>query len=182
MAQWTVNSCTRFGYEVIQIADTIAPHLNGAELRRFPKDDGFHMHWRMCRFAELSGPFLAIDTDVLLAKPVHDVFDRDFDAALYKRKDNEEHPWNAGVMFVKNNEFVRDCADAMGRLPDADRVWWGEKAIKEVAPRYNVLDLNQSYNYSPHLIGEMKDSIHIYHLKGSRKNIMSDIAKRLGIR
>lgn len=87
---------------------------------------------------------VCLDTDMLVIKPVEDLFERDFDISFcYKTDESENLNWpiNGGLVLVKNSEqaikFLKEWKDKTFAFKDVDektrkrktRIWGGDDQI-----------------------------------------------------
>lgn len=190
-AQMMVESCKRFGYEVWQLSDDIAPRIPGVDvLERKPKDCG-RMMYRARRLAELDGEYVLMDTDMIVAQDISDGMNGDHDVALSWRAKNNvvtkrgpvHMPYNGGLIFVRNNGFMRDCLAEMETMDDYFQDWYGDQvALRDVASdgKYKIRELKDGkWNYVPETPGDFDRNVKVFHFKGLRKSMMADYYARL---
>ena len=192
-ASLMVRSCKALGYEVLQLADEVAPEVAGVDAIQRKPLDAPGMLWRCRRLAEIEPPYVSLDTDMLIVRDIGDGFGTE-DVSLSWR---ERHmifphretvpvamPYNGGVMFVSNQQFMRDCAAAVEAMPAIRQAWYGDQiALRDVAPRYKVRELrSREWNYAPDTETDIGKLIRVYHFKGpQRKAMMPVFAHRMGL-
>src|SRR5262245_54673066 len=122
MARIMVNSVRRNmpGVRIIQQSDYETPMVRGVdEVARRPIH-GPLMVSRVARLAELEGDVLCLDPDLVVDADLRHVFDQPFDIAItnrYRRVTigsedvSDTQPYLGGVMFSRNPQFWRDCAE-----------------------------------------------------------------------
>lgn len=183
------QSVRQFGYDLIQMTDDdTEPVDKWCEVRRIPWDGKRLMTYRMRHLAELHVPAMVVDTDVILRKPVADIWQRDFDVALTKRdvvldttghNVAEEMPYNTGVMFCREPAFWAMAWKRCSELPMAAQDWYGDQlSVAYTAPFFKTLELPcDEWNYSPKTADDLPD-VRVWHFKGKRKQWMLDHAAR----
>lgn len=181
-ATMMVASCRRLGYEVWQLSDMTAPDVPGVDRIDREPMSGPRNLWRYKRLSQLKEPYVSLDTDMIVAKDISDGFGGD--VSLSWRYPNDvivgdeivHMPYNAGLVMVRNQEFIRECYRAMQDMDDAQSDWWGDQiALRDVAAsgKYEVRELKeQSWNYSPDKPMQGIDRARIFHFKGNRKHLM----------
>lgn len=189
-----VRSCKDLGYHVTQLTDTWTPKVDGVDeaIRRQRNEGG--MLFRMRHLADLEPPYVMLDPDMLVAKDLADGFSDDNDVSLTFRAVSKvrqnsgevlDMPYNGGVVFVRNVEFVRDCLAAMLKMPARHQDWYGDQlALRDVAKsgQYMVRELDEKqWNFVPEttFAGIRNRNVRIYHFKGLRKKWMTDFDKHL---
>lgn len=187
-ARMMVASCKRFGYEVWQLSDMVAPEIDGVDkLLREPMEGG-RMLWRMKRLSEIEPPFVMLDTDMLVTRDISGGFGED--VALSSRKqrtvvhDGEmiPMPYNGGLLFISNAQFLKDCLREMQTMPDNWQDWYGDQiALRHIAQsgKYRVRELDEyEWNYVPESNAANKTA-RIWHFKGMRKPMMAQKWKEI---
>ena len=190
-AEIMVKSAKKFDHTLIQLTDEETPAVRGVDrVIRLPWDGRFVMSYKLKHLAFFREPCMIVDTDVIFKHHVSHVMDRDFDVALTRRKgpilDKDgidvtiRMPYNCGVMFSKEPRFWRAALKRCLDLPAQDQTWYGDqKAVKDVASRFNVLELDcEQYNYTPSHPDEDVSKRLIVHYKGNRKDWMYGDAQR----
>lgn len=182
-ATMMVDTCKRLGYEVLQLSDMEAPDVPKVdEVWRAPKTGG-RMLYRARRLTEVPAPYVMLDTDMLLMRDISDGFD-DSDVSLSWRPHHlvkVKHdgiyrmPYNGGLIFVRNADFITDCLAVMEKQTEKMQDWFGDQlALCEVAEsgKYKVRALREDFwNHAPNSFAFV-DGIRIYHFKGKRKELM----------
>lgn len=171
--------------EVWQLTDFQTPHIEGADYFAKMPFTGNLMSYRLNHLAALEGPFVSLDTDVIVQGDLSPVFNHEFDVALTKRTKEvtlrgrsmiDEQPYNSGVMFSKSSDFWAEACRHCQTLPENQQKWFGEQltiAALAKSGKYNVLDLDcEEWNFSPD--DEDDDTSHakVVHYKGRRKEWM----------
>ena len=189
-ATMMVDTCKRLGYEVLQLSDEEAPDVPGVdEIRRSPKNAG-RMLYRTRRLVEVEPPYVMLDTDMLVMRDISDGFD-DSDVGLSWRPHHlvkVKHdgiyrmPYNGGLIFVRNHDFIKDCLKVMEKQTEMRQDWFGDQlALCEVAEsgKYKVRALREDcWNHAPNRLGFI-DGVRIYHFKGMRKGLMPRFYEKL---
>lgn len=179
-AEIMVRSCRALGYEVVQLADEVAPEIDGvAKVLREPMNGRRAMVYRMDRLAGLDIPeYVSLDVDQVVMGDISDGFSREHDASLFWRPNKEDVKmiYNAGLIFVRNRDFVREVAALVRTMGPKEQDWFGDQlALQQVAEggRYKIKELREArWNYKPAFKGERRNNILIYHCKGNRKDWM----------
>lgn len=144
-------------------------------------------------------PIVLIDSDILVTRPLTEVFDLDFDVGLTWRE-IKTMPFNGGVIFLNNrrpeavNKFVKSVFDIFGARHAHRSKWFGDQtAIAEYVgllaeeilsnPKVEIEGVLVSffpceiYNYSPdNALAGVRDPLSakaILHFKGDRKRFMA---------
>jgi len=173
------------GYPVVQMSDLNTPEVDGVdEVVRIPMRVPL-MPYRIKHLA--LSPYrewVSFDTDIIVKKPLADVWERPFDVALtqrmeYKCLDPEGvdiapfMPFNTGVMFSREPAFWQECYEWLRRQTDAKQHWWGDQlAVAEVAARkrYHVLSLpGPVFNWTPNKEHDTSDQARVWHYKGPQR-------------
>lgn len=134
-----------------------------------------------------------IDPDVLLVRPIEEVFEQDFDIAVTVR-DVKSSPVNTGVVFVKPNnkealiEFFERMRQHARGYPFNKQRWFSDQmAVNDLIndTSLKVLKLPcELYNASPCIEqtpekiernNKMAAEARILHFKGYRKNMMTEV-------
>lgn len=181
-AEIMVRSCRSLGYEVWQLADEIAPEIAGVEkVLREPMAKRKAMVYRMDRLAGLDIPeYVSLDVDQVVMGDISEGFDPEYDVTLMWRANKESMRmiYNAGLIFVRNQQFICDAAQLVRKMGPSEQIWWGDQlALQQVAEsgRYKVKELRAGkWNYKPQFKGERRSGILIYHCKGNRKDWMGE--------
>ena len=172
------------GLPIVQMSDYDTPAVKGVtEVVRIVKEIPL-MPFRLMHLAQFwHEEMLILDTDVIVKRPVDDVWARKFDVALCRRNDEycfdtttgrniaKKMPVNTGVMFSRGNSFWAEAAMWLCDQPKYHD-WWGDQmAVAEVCRRgkYHVLLLPESeFNWSP--IDEHDTSeARFWHYKGKHR-------------
>lgn len=175
-----VESAKTLGYPIVQMSDLKTPRVAGVdEVIRLPMKVPlmpFRLkHLALCPYKT----WLTLDTDILVKKPVADVFERSFDVAITRRTEGvclhngtdiaPSMPFNTGVIFSRTPEFWMEAYDWLRSQDDAKQHWWGDQlAVAEIANRlkYHVLVLpGHEFNWTPSHEGEQSEA-RIWHYKG----------------
>jgi hypothetical protein len=177
------------GLPIIQMSDDETPEVPGVTHVVRIKREIPLMPYRLMHLASFGhDEMLILDTDIIVKKPVDDVWDRKFDVALCQRKDKfcfdtvtgknvaNMMPFNTGVMFSRSNTFWAEAAIWLCDQPDYHD-WYGDQmAVAEVCRggKHHVLLLpGEEFNWSP-LTESDTSGARIWHYKGKfRKAWMS---------
>jgi hypothetical protein len=179
-ASMMVRSCKRLGYEVWQLSDDIAPPVPEIDFIERKTQDAYLMHYRAKRLAEIATPYVMLDTDMIVANDISDGFGEDV-ALTWREKDtvifDEDYlkmPYNGGIIFVNNQDFMRDVAKRMETMNKKLQMWYGDQvALRDVAPNYKVRELKDpAWNFVPEHLGDTTKDVRVYHFKGTRKRLM----------
>lgn len=169
-----------------------APRIHGVdELIRAPMNEG-RMLYRARRLAEIEPPYVMLDTDMLIKEDISEGLE-DCDVALTWRakhriyvEDNKPPiamPYNGGVVFVNNQEFMKDCLRRMEGMEPKLQDWYGDQiALRDAvnSGRYKVKELKDvKWNFVPDSEGHDLLGVRIYHYKGLRKRFMPNAFKRM---
>lgn len=183
-----VKSCKKFGYEVVQLSDMGCPEVPGVDLVSYKQKTIPAMIYRYQRLTEIEPPFVLMDTDMLVTKDISGGFGED--VAMTWRDPHRvavrgmviPMPWNGGLVFVNDRNFVADVYDHMKAQTPIFQEWYGDQiALRDVASRYKVKRLESAeWNYSPDGMEEIKPDVRVYHFKGKRKYLMPKFAERIG--
>lgn len=187
-AEIMVRSAKRFGYELIQLTDKDTPLVKGADKAiRLPWSGFRVMTYKLKHLSRIDYPCLIVDTDVIFREDVAPILRQKFDVGLTRREGpiydtsgvdvTIEMPYNCGVMFSKSQDFWKAALDACEGYSEGRQHWYGDQhAVKEIAPRFNVLELPcTEYNYTPSTPDEVLTA-KIIHYKGKRKDWMHGFA------
>ncbi len=192
LAEMMVKSCQKLDYEVIQLADTKAPKFKGIECIRKPLDEP-KMLWRMRRLLDVEPPYVMLDTDMLVAKDISDGFGEDVALTWrprhmifpFEEKKALRMPYNGGVIFVSNQDFIKECLKEMEAQEPRYQDWYGDQlALVKVAEsgKFKVKELRDpQWNFVPDSNGHEVPNIRIWHFKGIRKAMMPARARTLGL-
>lgn len=184
-----VKAALGFGYRVWQLTDDETPEIAGVhEVIRKPFC-GYLMTYRLRHLAEFpESEFCSLDTDVVIRKPLQDVFDRHFDVALTRRYHKildplgndvtVDMPYNTGVMFSRNARFWSKALSICEALCEEERKWYGDQLSVARAARYfDVLDLDcAEWNFTPSNANEVPEHVRAVHYKGERKKWMTALS------
>ena len=181
-AEIMVKSCKAQGYEVWQLSDSTAPEIDGVDkCLREPTRGRHAMVYRMDRLAGLPlDEYISLDVDQVVMCDISDGFEDGCDVTLMWRANKEDVRmiYNAGLIFVRNQAFIREVAAETRKLPVNEQIWWGDQiALQKVAQsgKYRIGELRASaWNFKPAYRGERRSGIKIYHCKGNRKDWMKD--------
>jgi len=130
-------------------------------------------------------PYVLIDPDCEIRRPLDGIFERDFDVALTKQND-PRHPYNAGVLFVKPNDRSQEFFDSIMKLANAcspnSQIWGCDQDalayyMKEPGNMTKVIELDSKhdgnhFNWTPETKGRARSipkDIYILHWRGRRK-------------
>jgi hypothetical protein len=183
LAEMMVASCKKHGYEVIQLSDEKAPRIGGISCLRAPMNEP-RMLWRMRRLLEVEPPYVMLDTDMLVAKDISDGFGGDVALTWrarhmifpFEEKKALRMPYNGGVIFVSNQDFIKECLKEMEAQEPRYQDWYGDQlALVKVAEsgRFKVKELrDEKWNFVPDSNGHEIPDIRIWHYKGMRKAMM----------
>lgn len=189
------------GTPIVQFTDMTSKPVKGVdEVRRKPSEPMALL--RMRHQSGVEGEWLFVDTDVVIQRSVHKVFeDQGFDVAVTSR--NWSHlreavgfagrmPFNTGVMFSRRPSFF---AEAYGRLreltPDLQQ-WMGDQEVicdmvQGEDCRYQVKRLKGSrFNFPPYIAPkaevETQAEAYIVHYKGPHRKpmLMKRVRQELG--
>lgn len=171
------------GYRIVQMSDLETSKVNGVdEVVRIGKDMEL-MPFRLLHLASYPhDEMLILDTDILLRKPVEDVWARDFEIALCHREESKltiqgtdfdvakMMPFNTGVMFSRSQEFWAHCAVWLSEQPLENQKWWGDQmAVAQMAPKFRTLVLpSQEFNWTPKSADDQSDA-RVWHYKGTNR-------------
>jgi hypothetical protein len=179
------------GHELWHITDEVTEGLPGCKVFRHTKGRTPFILWRARAYAAFGKPAAYLDTDIIVRHDLSPIMDLDFDIALTKTKAvvkdplganiTEIMPYNGGVMFIKNQQFLQDVADSIEKMAEDKQKWYGDQiALKSVSPKYNMIELpNSIYNYKPKRADveskTLPESAWVIHFKGELlKQFMSD--------
>ena len=172
-ATMMVETCKWHGYEVIQLADDVAPRIAGVDhLFRAPIDMKKQELWRYERLQEVTPPFVSLDTDLLVVKDISDGFDPDYDAVLTERPASGT-PFNSGVFFVHSPKFIPECVRRIKEMRPGDQNWGGgQSAMRDIRHdgQMKIKSLPCSeWNDSKHVKVGTYSGARVLHFKGGRK-------------
>ena len=192
-AAMMVKSCKRLGYEVVQLSDEAAPEIDGVDrVERKPMTSP-RMVYRYERLVEVEPPYVMLDTDMLVAQDISDGFGDEQVALSWREHSQIIHketrrvipmPYNGGLVFVRDGQFIVDCLAYMKTLEPTFQDWYGDQmALAAIGPRYGVNVLRQRvWNWAPEGPRDAHRDVRIYHFKGpKRKELMPIFAARLGL-
>jgi hypothetical protein len=179
-----VESISRVtGYHVVQMSDLTTPEVEGVdEVIRLPMKVPL-MSFRLKHLANLPyREWVTLDTDILVKKPLADVWDKDFDVAVTKRPPRRvlldgvdiapEMPYNTGFMLSREPQFWQDAYDWLRKQNEQRQSWWGDQlAVSEIAKRnrYNVALLPSSeFNWTPDSPQQTSEA-RVWHYKGAMR-------------
>ena len=169
------------GTEIVHMTDEHTAPIGGTKTvrRKFEHDNP--MLFRMESVVELDGEVIVLDTDVIVQKDIRPVFGFEFDVAMTWRSEkildpngvnvSELMPYNTGVMFLRNMDFMRDCIKWGANKGFG---WYTDQAsVAEVGKKYNVLKLHcDNFNYTPRSASEDLSSRYVVHYKGNRRSFL----------
>ena len=167
--------------DIVHLTDEKTESIDGTITVRRQFNHDNPTLFRMECLAELEGELIVLDTDLIVQKDIRPVFTFDFDVALTWRSDKiidingvnitALMPYNTGVMFLRNQKFMRECVEF---CDGKDFGWYTDQgAVAEVSKRFNVLKLHcDNFNYTPEKKSEDVSSKYVVHYKGIRKNII----------
>ncbi|MBK6743684.1 MAG: hypothetical protein IPG66_12200 [Hydrogenophilales bacterium] len=190
---------------IIQCTDHITKAISGVDLvNRYNGDIGNLMTFRLAVFAglEIEGVSVYLDTDMLVLRSFqpadllgkHDillcerVFSRDaalntsfkgMDLSEYQDKSlGDVYPILACFTITKSNEFWKECAAELKRLPTKFHYWYGDQeAMRNVAScrNYDLAYVPESMVAClPEFLPSYPQAL-LAHFKGpSRKNLMME--------
>jgi hypothetical protein len=174
--------------EIFQLTDETTPVLEGAKAVRSAGNMPMGIK-RLEHYANLSGEWCFVDTDVLFRKDVQDVFEKPFDVALVSREGTYMHgteyaqlmPYNFGVVFSKNAEFWKALLPHMKKLSPEMQRWGGEQfltcQLAGTDGHFSVEILPSTYNFTPLKKDDDISEVAILHLKGPRKAWITTLAQ-----
>ena len=132
-------------------------------------------------------PWILIDPDCEIVKPVDELFERNFDVALTRQND-PRHPYNAGVLFCKpsarTQQFFHTILAIAGQCSPNSQVWGADQDalvyyMQEPQLDIKVIELasrpgmeGNIWNFTPETRGRAKsipDDVYIVHWRGRRK-------------
>lgn len=174
-----VASAKRFGHYLIQLADDVAPRIEGVdEVIRKPKNDPYSIY-RLSRLLEVDPPFLSVDTDLLFLRHTEDIAGP-YDAVLTER-DEALMPYNSGVFWIGRRGFLEQCLDEVLAMPEEKQAWLGDQlALAKVAQNWDIKALPcRDWNLTAGQYPETSET-RIVHFKGERrKHLMKPRFERL---
>jgi hypothetical protein len=165
---------------VLQLTDRVSTLIEGIDgscvLPERPIARGCLEAYAFC-----DGPWLFLDTDVIVQRDVRHVFDHPFDIAVADRagtltdKDLRgslvtRMPFNKGAVFSRSQPFWRAPVDRIAALSQKAQAWMGDQQAMcdEIASgRWHVEILPNAYNYPPRFKGDDVSGKAIVHYKGS---------------
>lgn len=167
---------------ITQFTDENSPAVYGIDRVARKKDAPLPM-LRSAHYADVSGDWLFLDTDIVIRGDVAHVFDSHFDVAVCDRNWAHLPPtpdnlgkFNAGVVFSKNQKFWAAVHDYVKSNPQLHDDWFGDqKAIASIAggTEFKVTILpGMKYNYPPASETDKADGALVVHCKGDRKRWM----------
>jgi hypothetical protein len=177
--------------EIIQFTDERSPRIMGVDsVRRIASTEPMAVQC-VTHYAACVGDWLLLDTDVILQRDVHHVFDDPFDVAVCDRDgtkvDGEDEdfelfkvmPYNIGVMFSRSPSFWESVKTKLLLMSDKKQQWMGNQiaaceVIKDGHFDVKIIPGIQ-YNYPPRNFKDRGESASIIHFKGPlRKQMMLD--------
>jgi hypothetical protein len=180
------------GIEVVQLTDETSPPVLGVDavLR---KPNGPMLERRLEHYASLDGPWLLLDTDVLVQTDVRAIFNHNFDVAMADRnwphipptpELTAEMPFNTGVVFSRSKAFWAEALNVWrGFTEEQRRDWLSEqravaKTVASALFRIGVLP-GMTFNYPPVSATDPgMEGAAILHFKGPRKPWMAEVFKK----
>ena len=179
---------------VMQLTDQKSPKVPGIDNAvRLWQNEAPLLEQRLKHYANCSGEWLHVDTDVSIRNNVQGVFDdKVFDVALCDRNwshlPQSEHvlhtmPFNTGVVFVRNH-FWQDVLNVWLNFPKVVQDDWlsEQRAVYEVVKsgRHRVKILPGAlYNYPPTGLDDAPITAALVHYKGNRKDVLSKHATQV---
>jgi hypothetical protein len=125
-----------------------------------------------------------LDTDMIVARDISDGLGGAA-AVTWRPKHNVwvdgepkpiKMPYNGGVLFVQNQEFMKACYEEMLKQPPKFQDWYGDQiALRDVVDsgRFDIKQLTDPvWNFVPDSAGHDILGVRIYHYKGIRKEMM----------
>ena len=181
-AQYTVKSFKEQipGSALVQITDLQTLSTIGVDRVIRKKYTGNLMLYMIEAFAAIKDPeFITTGDDCILAGPIDDVLEADYDVALVKREKprvddsgfnvTEAYPYTNGLVIVKNKQFYGDCLDVLRTMTDLWG-WFGDMAcIRDVIDfgNYKVKLLSEDrYCKIPTKLGETDADAVLWHYPG----------------
>lgn len=140
--------------------------------------------------ANLNVPFSYCDTDLVFMGDIRPLLEEDFDVAICRRCKNDGstrlyrtfHPYNAGLILVKNLEFWQACWEAITAFetssPDLAQYVIG-LVVNSGEFKVKLLD-GDIYNRSPENVDDFDPAVKVWHFKGIRKEWMPEWVRRHG--
>lgn len=179
---------------------SVRRHMPGVQIHHFTDDKsaaavgvdvvtrrrgGAVMLCRAAHQAEVDGDWLFVDTDVVIERDVHYVFNSQFNIAVTDRiwphlppvggDFTTKMPYCAGVVFSRCRAFWVEVHRRMMAMPVDSQKWYGDqRAIAEELDtgRYQQLTLpGMTYQYPP-AAGEVPVGTAITHYKGKDRKAM----------
>jgi len=198
---------------ITQCTDRATPSVDGVDaVSRYDGDSSRLMTFRLEAFAQLkpTGPTFFLDTDMICLRALDadaaldgkDVavcrreYQRDtminpramgVDLAEYAGKTLDEvYPYIACATITRSPVFWAACRDALNRMPNKFRVWFGDQeAIKEVvgSQAFTTAWLGErTYACLPDMEANPAAQPKLLHFKGpARKGMMLEMAKVRGL-
>ena len=181
--------------DIVHLTDTNTQELVGVDYALRMEKKSRLAVFRM-QHHQVPGEWLFIDVDVLIHRPVREIFRDSFDIAIADRSGYsftgifektgeklEDMPYNMGVVFSRSPEFWHAVEAEMQPYDDKWREWMGDQlAVNRLIARgeFDVKILpGATYNYAPDKkTGDPKNAA-IVHYKGPRKHYMVEQAFRL---
>lgn len=138
---------------------------------------GYSPFWmldKLCQICDLTLEYdelIVLDPDVIVRRDVQEVFNEDFDVAMYPRCDKQpDHRYNGGVVFSRSRKFWEHALEILEVMPPEQQRWMGDQvALNQAARKFRVYDLPEKYNSHP-VKGSGDASI--VHYKGTLKRFM----------
>lgn len=159
---------------VVHLTDLQSDELRGA-------DEVWRSHWngsmqtimglRMTHLATLDdAPTVVLDTDILLRRPLYDVWRKPFQVALTKRE-HPVMPYNTGVMFSRCGDFWRAVLHRMDDDHDFRAFLTEQLAVKAEAEsgKWKVADLDCDEWNCANVNSVSVPPARVLHYKGARK-------------
>ena len=178
---WYENIRKYMKHPIVHLTDmTTESFWFADEVQRIDEQDIPMAKYR--HLSTIKGDVLSLDYDIVVQKDISDVFNRPFDIALTKRKAKKDFnemlylgsPHNTGVVWTRNNEFWKICAERYKLFPKEQQWMIGQINITECAhiyrKKFKIIELPAFlYNYSPDTKEEDVSKKYVVHYKGTRK-------------
>lgn len=127
-------------------------------------------------YAGCHGPWLFLDSDVVVQTDVRAVFQQSFDVAVARRHPEETRwsihetmPHNTGVVFSRSPAFWHEVAAAVRAMSPRDQAWYGMQRATNDSIRaggWSVRVLVGAYNFTPRTADEDVSDQALVHYKG----------------
>ncbi len=167
--------------EIIHLTDMDAKPLEGVDqVWRKPWIEGFPVLLQFDHMAELDNkPTIYLDNDILVRGNLESAFVNDFDVALTLRTkvEDEEQPYNCGVMFSRSGKFFWSLRKRMEESPIYKHMHHIQAGVASEAKsgEWLVKELPcATWNYSPARAKHSLFREKVLHYKGDRKAYMKE--------